>query len=851
MKITKIKLENFALIYAARHSRSLSIDFSNSSNKIILIQGDNGTGKTSLLSNFHPFSSLGTLDLRNSNHLIIDGENGYKYIQYMDDVGNIYDIEHRYSYLKDDKWRVSSFFKMNGKELNPSGLVTTFNDIVKQYFGIDYSFLKIIRLGVNVNNLIKLRSAERKDFVSAILSDLEIYNSLFRVANNKLKKLRMRIKVLTENISKLNIVDENNYIRQTSELQSKLTEYNNKNISLLASKKFYTSELSKDIYNDIEDTIKQLEKDIRDNEVSRYDNGIFKRIEDAESKISEYKSNIEKSKAKLQVIRGYVADGENKIEELSIKIDNYNKENSEKKILEERLETCVNKREKLLSSVDGDIGILPTKDLLDKDFEYLSKIDSISESLLMYPADTFNLFKKYYFKTLNNLDETISLLEEDRGLLLSKVVVKRKKDIDIDCDKYKTCPFYQFYKQSIVSKSEFELNLQTIEGALDICKLFKEVINVLNSRNEISCMLPLSLDRQTIFGLLLNINKIDSKLNLADNNTNIETLNKIEVANKIDKITNEITSLENSLKNISSTMKSVLKVYMDELSYWKTSLAINVKESYKITGDIERDTECLNNITADYENMVTWVNKYDKYKESLDEYNKVKSNYILYLKYKSELENINKDIANISEMVAYLNNEITNRGVVITSYHNYKDELFELDSMFNDMVTIQEALSSTKGIPLLFMQLYFKGIQVTANSIIKDIYDDTLMLSDFIINDKEFTIPYVVNGVKVRDISSASQGETSIINLALSLAIIENFVTDYNILLLDEIDGALSHENKQKFFYVLDKQLEKINAQQVFVISHNELYNTYPCDVILTSRQNIPNGVNVIFKPED
>lgn len=853
MKIRKILLRNFALIYAARQSREVEIDFTKSQNKIVLIQGNNGSGKTSLLSNFHPFSSLGSLDLRNMNHLIIEGEDGYKYIQYEDDDNNIYDIEHHYNHLKDDKWKVSSYIKMNGNELNPSGLVTSFNDIIKQHFGIDYSFLKIIRLGVNVNNLIKLRSAERKDFVSTLLADLDIYNSLFKGVNGKLKKMKMRLRVLTDSINKLNVIDENEFIKSTEELKIRLKEVTEHGVELGANKKFYETELSRDIYNNIEYKIKEDKKILSREKIEKYDNDIFTRIEYSQITANGYATDIEKYQSRLQSVRENISVAEDKVDELTLKINAYNKDNSEKIILEERLKSCKANKEKLLKDINGVIPEnLPSKELLEKDFHFLSLIDEISDKILEYPHDSYKVFEKSFMDNLNDLDKTYNDIQGELNELSSKIVIKTSKSIPIpDCNKYKKCEFYNFYKNCIISKSDYTTLFTLYTQAKDICILFKEVNNIMNERQNYENLLPFKLSKSDVFNIILNATRKCLKVTLSDNNVNINCLNTIEIVKKIENIDEEINSITNSLKNINQTMSSVLSVYMDELTYWKSNLSTNVRESYELVSKITEISDKLDSIKSEIKHMEEWVESYDEYEKSLREYNSLKDDYEKFKAYRQKLDKIDNVIEENNSMINYLSDEITKRSVTITSYHNYKDELGGLEKMYNDVTTVQESLSSTKGIPLLFMQLYFKGIQITANNIIKEIYEDKLTLSDFIINDKEFTIPYIVNGVKVKDISSASQGETSIINLALSLAIIENFVTDYNILLLDEIDGALSTKNKQKFFNVLDKQLQKIKARQVFVISHNDLYNTYPCDVILTSKQILPDGVNIIFKPED
>ena len=82
MKLLRLKLKNFISVYVTMNRKEIDIDFTRCKNNIILLVGANGSGKTSLLSNMQPFPSLGTLDLRNSQDLILEGEDGYKLIEY-------------------------------------------------------------------------------------------------------------------------------------------------------------------------------------------------------------------------------------------------------------------------------------------------------------------------------------------------------------------------------------------------------------------------------------------------------------------------------------------------------------------------------------------------------------------------------------------------------------------------------------------------------------------------------------------------------------------------------------------------------------------------------------------------
>ena len=79
--------------------KEIEIDFSKSKNNITLFVGDNGSGKTSLLSTLHPFAYYGSMDPRSGTSILREGKDGYKeiHIKYNDDI---YKIQHHYKNTK-------------------------------------------------------------------------------------------------------------------------------------------------------------------------------------------------------------------------------------------------------------------------------------------------------------------------------------------------------------------------------------------------------------------------------------------------------------------------------------------------------------------------------------------------------------------------------------------------------------------------------------------------------------------------------------------------------------------------------------------------------------------------------
>ena len=69
-------------------------------------------------------------------------------------------------------------------------------------------------------------------------------------------------------------------------------------------------------------------------------------------------------------------------------------------------------------------------------------------------------------------------------------------------------------------------------------------------------------------------------------------------------------------------------------------------------------------------------------------------------------------------------------------------------------------------------------------------------------------------------------------------------------MLLDEIDTSLDYNTRGKFLDLIERYMTIIGAKQLFLISHNNMFDNYPVDVIMTSDTDIDNlkNVNVVYK---
>ena len=219
----------------------------------------------------------------------------------------------------------------------------------------------------------------------------------------------------------------------------------------------------------------------------------------------------------------------------------------------------------------------------------------------------------------------------------------------------------------------------------------------------------------------------------------------------------------------------------------------------------------------------------------------------------NEMEKQYQDAERINKMLAEYRIQ---QKTILASIKDYQERIDRLNMALNDITYSQkefiqvqetqgylkdivEATSSNKGIPLVYVKLFLNQCKDTVNDLISDVFGDSIEILDFDISETDFKIPYAINGSSVKDISSASQGQRSIISLALSFALVRQAMHDYNIMLLDEMDGPLYSADRDKFISILFKQIQAIRAEQIFLISHNNTFDGHNVNVIMTTEEHV------------
>lgn len=871
MKITYLKLKNFVNIKAGMKKTEVEIDFTKSKNKIVLLCGPNGSGKTSLLSEMHPFANSGNMDVRGDTNLIIDGKDGYKEI-HIQDKEDLYIIKHYYMFSKKNK-SVKSFIIKNGIELNENGNVRSFKEVVSEQLGIDQELLKLMRLGSNVTSLINMKSTNRKNFATKLFSDIEVYNGFYKKVSEEYRNLRAVLKSTADKISKFNVQDESEFEKQieltsseielyTSEkdkLQKEIITFENKLLDIniddeeLVSKSYY--QLDSDL-----NSANGLLELVRDINLSKdeYNLQYEKDKQTLELKLLECKSNIDKAiserdiyynqKQELEEQLKRAASSE-RIKNLKDMINKYKKDIS---ILEVELE----KRTKYDKTT-----LLILKDHCQKTIDYIKDLNIYSDydikRIMESIIDNTNIMKNIETININYKTEYDKLNAE----IINIESMNINCNINIDenaCTK--DCPYREFYLQTVGKKNNLNKLIEERNNINKEITKCEELFNLYNSllfiKNHILSYeeenrIPIEYDYTVCFS-----NYITGKPVI---NMNIINL-AIDDSEKFDQLNIYKKDLESFEQEYSFIKESGLDVIEIENKILDINDIINNKTEI-INANTENKIELensINELKTESEKIVKALEVKDSMNDMLERHEELRLRLIeienLKLQKNDYINKINHGKIELKKIIDFINNLVTKKNQLafnMETYTNLVTEYNALKLLFEDADEIKEALNSSKGIPLIFLQVYLKNCPIMMNSLLDTIYNGELQIEGFIIDENEFRIPFIKSGIRVPDIVMASQGESSFISIVLSLSLIIQSMTKYDIIGLDELDGPLDTKNREEFIRILYTFIEQVNCEQVFLISHNNMFDNEPIDLILTGDMNVDNYkfANLIFRP--
>lgn len=173
----------------------------------------------------------------------------------------------------------------------------------------------------------------------------------------------------------------------------------------------------------------------------------------------------------------------------------------------------------------------------------------------------------------------------------------------------------------------------------------------------------------------------------------------------------------------------------------------------------------------------------------------------------------------------------------------YEARLAEMQGKLAKAQAVAEACHPAKGAPIEFLRDFLETTRNTVNDLL-DVALRGEMRIGFQLSDTEFNIPVSKSSGRVMaDVTEASEGQVALAKTVISLALVKQTVqgSGFNIIALDEIDGALDKEkNRERFAEIVDRLSAELGLEQLFMISHNDTFHAAPAGIVLLPGHAMP-----------
>lgn len=893
MRFTYIKLTNYIGIYqGCKGLRELYIDFTKCRNRICMIKAVNGGGKSTLLQALNIFPD--------SNDMFMKNEPAKKEIGILDN--NIaYNIICEHPINKDgSRAQTRAYIQkttMDGIiELNSTGTIRSFKDIVSVEFGLDPNFVALSALSTEDKGLVEKTPTERKKYVNAIIDNVEVFNNILKALTKRNSINKGMINNITSKIENIgeeqNIVstldsinnrimqlemDKENTIKVLADADSMIKvldpnqEIQNTDSSIRSELEILKIELTKEL---------EILQHIFSDNSNSFSKDNCSSLERCNTLYYEYKTKIESLKLANQKIQKDISDmlvtREEESKSLVLKTQRleslqseYNYRDLELSI--KKYEADIKQYEDFFSKANIQNAINITKD------EYILGLNTLKDI-----KDMIDNFKSYSYN--NTIIQSVQYIQSNKNPVT--YLDKLKKDLeDYKNLREKTSTEYT-YNQELLKKVKL-LESRPNNCNIDTCAFIKDLLDAQRQNPEEKIkeleMKVLGLNK-TITDLEVDILYTeecvgavkDIQIILRSINNNRAIIDKLPNGNIFTNSNEFLTRLANgdqfdcindiyqyiNYANIFEEYKiaqdTLYKLKIDYKIYESKNEMIeeiskDVESIEKRLQNIVNDIDIMNNsiaanerIIADYENdfntLSTLINVFTKIKEL-----KVKKSDA-----ESRLNTINTNMAKINK---YLNDKIlyTNNLNLINNeldpllkqrdtlkynlkmLEEYKTELKQINDSYNVIEIIKKYTTpSKKGIQNMFIKAYMNQSLKLANQILSMFFNGRLVLTRFDIGEEGFNIPAISTdtGMEVDDIRSCSRSEKAMASLALSAAMFKQSSTHYNIFKLDEIDEGLDSNNRIMYIKVLNDILDILEVEQCIIISHSSELSLANVDII-------------------
>ena len=891
MRLLHLRLENYIGIYNGMGLNHIEIDFSKCIHKVLIIKGDNGTGKSTIFKALTP--------LADSSINFIPDKTAIKEIAYETDFQTILNIKYE-SIVKDGIRRPTKCYlnRLNPdgsiENLNPSNNITTAKEVIYDILGIDDNFITLSQLSANKKGLGGLKPSERKRYVNSIISSLAVFNNIHKMISTKSTVLKS---IIDSYVTKLNQIGNVAIVEDTIKKDTlALKELDNKKNGLISEIATIKAELARldtsgNFLNDYKDLSMRkiiLEKEIRElPDIEEYSE---EKLIQYEKDMARYEANEEMLSSRAKEILDNESELSNNITELQIKLDSlYDKDHMDD------LNSKIESTKKELESYKPFFSLFETyKNISEQDYEtvklVIEKFNSTVETIFQTYSETVRKESMNSLRTGKNeviLDHTeiLSGLEKQlEDLRVEKRDVEflnnRSKDynkIPDDCNHKSDCPFIKdiVEAKNLLKSRQSLYSLSTkINSTLDAIESAKNLAE--ENMMKTQCL----YEMKSILEYIQSMSKIIRKFPGTESLDSINTLyHNIEYGIRLNF---ESVDKYQEFKNI-STIVSALE---DDLYSYESAKEKLISANAEIRILQEKIDTDLKNLSTIRDSKVSVLAEIEKIRSSkleiksvLDSIRYAKINKEKFEEVSEELQSITSKIDSMEKdtvAIKELTDRLNRRGAELSALQNtdlpaltkaieenkYRIVLFEqytrdsqeYGAKYNEIQMIKK-YTSIHGIQTVYMSVFMNSILNMTNALLTLLFRGRFTLQPFIINENEFNIPCADSEGRVReDISLMSDSQLSMISMLISFVLLRNSSNKYNIIKLDEVDDNLDNMNRIQFSILIEQIMIDLGFDQCLIISHNNELDLSNTDIVILKMESqemidslYNSGGNIVF----
>ena len=828
MRIIYIKLVNFVGVKAAMGLNEISFSFEKINKPIIQLYGKNRCGKTVLIQQMHPFSSINLSgEERNDLSLIIPGEDGSKEIVY--EVNNkVYRITHTYRATSKNHV-ISSSIMCDGEELNPSGGVNTFNQIIENLFGINKFTFQLICNGTQLTSFGNMNSTQRKTLLNKALG-VDVYDKIHKLATDDHRYVYKLITSLS-NTQEYLLKTYGSYeslCNQLSHHKQLVDDLTNQQQTIRSRMDMLSGKLQTlRSQNPMQELIDIQHKcNAYTDAVSMFgcsiDSQLYDKLVNEQISLNQ---QLSEQKSRYQIIMHDVDELYAKKQEIESSMM------KQRKALED-LQNMERLHTELVDKINA-INITENIETPSSCFRSMLTLGQAINSICMEIVSSLsNNHLKLFVDMINNdIDISAFIIQEGSILMDSekeKSVVSRLQSIifsvhgdeptdctNTDCLYRKTYEYLRNYFKTYqnVNKDSFtQYDIDQIDYSYKNLLSIKRML-VVDIPPEIKQLFDIKIIMNNLVGGRHGVN-IDRIKYLMEESARVEL--RLQYMKQLNDIDSSIDKMKLIVpETISNSNQSSISSNIENMEAEKREVYNSILELQSALDENDRKRLILSDVKnidigvlkkrqASLESMIETINTSDS------EYNQLSTQYHMI---SSQLQQCQQEL----DVLDKANSQYM-KTVSEIETHTANDEMYSI---------IAEATSSTKGKPVVTIRNTVNRALNLTNQLLHVMYDDEIQLLKPTIDETEFTLPFRCGVNHSPDIRYGSQSENTLLSLAVSLSLASS-VTPYNCYLIDEIDAYLDQAAKDSFVLMLQEIMVRLNSEQIFIISHSVCADQYP-----------------------